>query len=760
VALLPFVKGLARGEAFYFRDLARQFFPERLFVLDGLRAGELRFWNPLAHEGEPLLLPPIAYPGDLLQMLSPGPFGLSLSLALHLPLAALGFALLARGLGLAPTAGAAGAFVYALGGFALSSLNLYLYVQALAWAPFVVLALRGAAFGGPRSWALGGVVTALALSTGGVEVVAQAALMAAVIVAAREPSRFGKLAVAVALGASLCGPVLFVMGAQLGDSARAAGFSMRQALGFSVHPVTLAQVVVAGLLGDPANLVDRFWGARFFEAFPYFLSLYLGCLALALAALGLRFAPRLGVRIAILVALALLISLGRHARLDLVLEALPVLKAFRYPAKAFFTVHLGVALLAALGADSLALAGRRAWAWMAGLAGAAGGLLVAAPLLPRLLPATTSRLSQELSSGFSAPLRYEQARFILRDAFAGGLLALLAALVAVLVFSRRLKPAVGGAAVLSLLAADLLRAGAGLNPTAQQQFFDLSPEMVKVAARLRQDGGRVFTCDPELGEAYWQARRVYPGSADVWTMAILMETLTPYYNLPYRVSTAYGRDLKMVIPEGRILAPKLAGCRDFPAIAERLRGAGVAHVVSLDPLRHPRLRLRGIYEPSRVAPAAIRVYDLDQPLPLRFVASQVVTVRDRESAERLAAEPGFREAGSVAVEGGPKVAPGASGRIETLHEASERIELEVLADRESVIVLREAHAPGWRALVNGREAPVLRADGRHRAIPIPAGRSRVTLTYRPPGLRAGLACFGLGLLATGALWIRGGVPRR
>lgn len=755
-AFLPFARGMLRGETFYFRDLGRQFFPERGFVLEGLKAGELRFWNPLAHEGEPLLLPPVAYPLDLLQLLAPGPAGLSLSLALHLPLAALGFTLLTRRLGLSPLAGAGGALVYSLGGFALSSVNLYLYVQALAWAPFVVLALREAALGGPRAWALGGLVTAVALSTGGVEVVAQAMLMAVVMVAARVPARFGRQVVAVVLGVALCGPTLLVMGAQLGGSARAAGFSVRQALGFSVHPVTLLQVVVAGLLGDPSNLVDRFWGIRFFEAMPYFLSLYLGCLALALAVVGVRFAPRLGARIALLVGLALLVSLGRYARLDVLIEAVPVLRAFRYPAKAFFTVHLGVALLAALGLHALGQPGRRAWAWLTLTAGTAGGLLAAAPLLPRLMPATTSRLLQVLVADFSAPARYQQAQFVLWDAFRGGFLAAVGGLIAVLVLTRKLKPRLGILVLVSLLLIDLLRADAGLNPTAQPSFFSLSPEMAAAVGRLRQEGGRVFTCDPELGEAYWQARRVYPGSAEVWTSAVLMETLTPYFNLPYHVSTAYGRDLKMVIPEQRILPPKLAGCKDYSAIAEGVREAGVAHVVSLDPLTHPQLRLREILEPRRLAPAAIYLYDMDHPLPLSFVASQVVPAADRATAERLAAQPGFHEAGAVAVEAGLEVAPGVSGRIEASSQSSGRIELEVESDRETVVVLREAYAPGWRAFVDGRQVPVLRADGRHRAVAIPAGRCHVVLSYRPPGLVAGLAGLVLGGAAFGFLWRRGG----
>ena len=135
VAALPFARGLLSGHAFFFRDLSLHFFPLRRFALDGLRAAELRYWNPYLHEGIPSPFPPISYPIELLQLLHPDEWGLSVVLALHVPLAALAFLALGRHLGLEPAAAAAGSFVYALGGFCLSTLNLYVYAEAMAWAP-------------------------------------------------------------------------------------------------------------------------------------------------------------------------------------------------------------------------------------------------------------------------------------------------------------------------------------------------------------------------------------------------------------------------------------------------------------------------------------------------------------------------------------------------------------------------------------------------------------------------------------------------
>src|SRR5262245_19381200 len=71
IAFLPFARGLLSGSCFYFRDLVVTFFPFRLFALDGLRAGDVRFWSAYTHEGEPLPMPALSYPLELLQLLWP-----------------------------------------------------------------------------------------------------------------------------------------------------------------------------------------------------------------------------------------------------------------------------------------------------------------------------------------------------------------------------------------------------------------------------------------------------------------------------------------------------------------------------------------------------------------------------------------------------------------------------------------------------------------------------------------------------------------
>jgi uncharacterized membrane protein YfhO len=55
-------------------------------------------------------------------------------------------------------------------------------------------------------------------------------------------------------------------------------------------------------------------------------------------------------------------------------------------------------------------------------------------------------------------------------------------------------------------------------------------------------------------------------------------------------------------------------------------------------------------------------------------------------------------------------------------------------------------------------APVLRANGKHRAVAVPAGRHEVVLEYHPPGLLPGLAIFALSALLCAAASMAAG-PR-
>jgi hypothetical protein len=735
VAVLPFVRGLLSGSSFYFRDIALYFLPQRRYALAGLRFFEPRFWNPFTHEGTPTFPLPLAYPVDLLQLFRPDEAGISLVLALHVPLAAVAFLFLVRELGLPLRACVLGAFVYSLGGFLLSTLNLYVFLEAAAWAPVVVLALLRLRGGGRREVAFAALVVSVAVSTTGIEIVAQTLLAGLVLAARRERAVWGRAAAAIALGLGAAGATILGVAAQTAaESARTVGFSTDVTLSHSIHPLTLLQVLIGDFHGDLQRLTERWWGMNFFtRGFPYFLSLYLGPLVVALAGVA-AVAGRASRRLVVLALVALVIALGRWAGLTPIVDAIPLLHQFRYPAKAFYTVHLVTALLASHGIAAL-LAGT-GWRTLVVVAGALGASLALLPFVPGLFPHWTGWFAAGFfPPDYPWPLRFERLAVVAADARTGGLLALAAALLAIAVIARRLQPVFAATTIVGLVAADLLRCGAGLNPMVAPSFFQPSPATSALLEEIRGEDGRLFSLDPEASPAYAQARRERTDAHELWTFATLLELQVPEFNLAQGMQTAFSLDRTMLTAGPLILAPEDAAPDALARVVPRLRRAGVAHVLSLDPLSHPDLEPRAEIAPARIAPLLIHAFRLRDPLPLRAVARDVRAVPSGAASET---DPAALAAGATVVEGVVPATQGASGRILETRERADRIDLRVEADRPTVVVVRDAFAPGWNATVDGRPAPVLRADGRHRAVAVPAGESRVRLYYRPPGMLAGL----------------------
>jgi hypothetical protein len=700
VCLLPFLQGLLAGHSFYFRDLARQFLPARLFALEGLRHGQLRFWNPYNHEGIPLPFVPIGYPLELLQLLRPTEAGISLFLALHVPLAACGFLLLARHLRLPPVAGAGGALVYALGGFSLSTLNFYVYAHALAWAPFALWSLLRAADGSRHAVPLAAVVLGIAWSTAGVEIVAQAVVVGAVLAWPAEGRRLLRVGAAIALSLGLAAPVVLTMSGLTPGTARAGGFVADVVLNQSVHPFTFLQTVIGQLYGELGGGPDRWWGVNFFEnGFPYILSLYLGAAVLALAGGGLA-GPRPGrLRLALVALAAIAICLGRFAGWAAVVDQLPAaLRAFRFPTKAFFTVHLAVALLSAWGLEALAAGHRRGRAVVAALALGAGGVLVLAPALPRLTPRGTAWfMAHFFPQALGSAARARIFDGITLDAAIGGGVAVALGLIAL-----GARPGAESGRRLALLAAglatgDLLRTGAGLNPMIEPAFFRQSAPVVRAVAALRPT--RIHTCEPTTSAAYWRGRAARPERHELYTFAVWRDTLAPHYNLTSRVASALSEDTTSLVPLGRV-PPAGFSCARLDAAAPLLRDAGVTHVVSLDPLSSPLLTESAVAASPATAPDAVHFYALSGARP------------------RTSVEP--------------------VGTARIVQDDSDRVSIEVDAPSPGRLVLRDGWSAGWTASIAGGPAAVHEHEGRHRAVAVPAGRSVVEMSYRAPGWRTGL----------------------
>lgn len=79
-----------------------------------------------------------------------------------------------------------------------------------------------------------------------------------------------------------------------------------------------------------------------------------------------------------------------------------------------------------------------------------------------------------------------------------------------------------------------------------------------------------------------------------------------------------------------------------------------------------------------------------------------------------------------------------ASRATFIADRPEYISLDVVTPVVNYLVLTDQFYPGWSASIDGKKAPIFRADAAYRAVLVPGGSHRVEFTYEPAVWRAGL----------------------
>jgi hypothetical protein len=412
---------------------------------------------------------------------------------------------------------------------------------------------------------------------------------------------------------------------------------------------------------------------------------YIGIVTLLLAGVGAALTSRRIVGFWVLLfVLALVYSLGHHGGLHhLAYLTVPLLDKLREPVRALYIVHFALSVLAAYGVAALAARGERSQApsperrWRGlPLVVAGGGAIVAVATSIDAQPAGSD--TEGLITAVALAL------------LAGGLIA---------------AWGVGGLA--ARVAAPLCVAALCL---------DLVPSGWQTLPEDTYDGTSRFSPDayylPTPVTEYFRANRgVY--RIDNAERA-----------LPVNVGDFEG--FQLVSGYGATMHKSLYDLFQAPGSASRTPDLlNIRYAVTTQPVRGwPLVMTAGVQ----------RLHENPDPHPRAWVSHRWEIAPDRSAALTRALEPGFDHRRDVVLEESPGT--GSSGEAEpreatVLSYEPTRIEIEARAARPGLLVASEIWYPGWEATVDGRPAPVLRADGLTRAIPVPAGAHRVVMTYRP-----------------------------
>lgn len=361
-------------------DTQTYFYPYWAVAFDALREGRIPLWNPDLFMGAPFLANPQAavfyLPNWLLLGLS-AERAMSVALILHVAWAGAGTVALARtALRLGWPAAAAGAAVFAFGGYFLAQSGHVNQVSAAAWLPWLVLALDRAVTGRRGAWLALPPVTALMLLAGHPQVAYMSLLFglayALTVAVSADTSGWrgrvpaagrGLLAWAVAVaGGMLLAAVQLLPTLELSrHGIRSGGLPVHEAASFSLPGEEFLSAVLPTFTALPSS--------------TEFVA-HIGLSGIILAVLGLAARPRRARTVLLLATLAatLLLAVGPATPLFAAAHRLvPGFDYFRVPPRWLLLGILAAALLAAQGTEALGRAGLRADKRRRG-AGAALGL--------------------------------------------------------------------------------------------------------------------------------------------------------------------------------------------------------------------------------------------------------------------------------------------------------------------------------------------------------------------------------------------------
>lgn len=685
--------GIVLGShAFVYRDDGLFGYPVAYYYRQCFWHGQLPLWNPYNNCGIPFLAQwntMVLYPLSLLYLLPPMPWSMNYFLLGHVFLAGTGMYFLAhRWFGNRFAAMLAG-LAFAWNGLSINLLIWSCHIAALAWMPWVVLLCEKAVTQGGRAIFWAALAGACQMMTGSPEIILFTWLITLPVCAAQwSGNRQNALKMALRY-AAVAGWVTLLSAAQLApwldfvaNGDRSSAFDT----GRWSLPVWGAANFLVPLFRHQASVEGVFWqpGQELFSSY------YAGIVAVALVLVALMKArDRRTILLAVLGLGGLLCACGDAGHvLPLLKKAAPLLGFARYPVKFLIITLFCLPLLAASGVAWLQshedAAARRALL----PAGAITGLgIVCVLIVSRRFPFFGEDWSVTWQSGWTR------------------LAVLLTALV--ILFRQRLGATrssrlLAGFGLLLLMGADICTHTPGQNPTAAVQAYDdITPPMSSL---------------PKLGQSRAMVSRgIYMEMEHLGNpspLALYLGQRTELFmdcnllNLIPKVDGFFSLYLRR---QDRV-AQLLSGRDDLPNLAEFL---GVSQLTSAKQLFTWEAQTH--FMP--MATIGQKPVFLDDAATLQALVSTNFRPRDVVYLPIEARE-------SVSATADPE------GKILSSEVTASACRFETEASRPTLLVVAQTWHHCWVAEIDGRAAPLLRANYAFQSLPVPPGRHEVRLAYK------------------------------
>lgn len=485
---------------------------------------------------------------------------------------------------------------------------------------------------------------------------------------------------------------------------------------------------------------------------------------------------------------SLLLSFGRFAPFYNLVYALPYLSTIRVPMKFLHVVHLGLLILFGYGlqglwrlyvdvpdtrrgglGDQLGLWWKNATGfdrtWSRALVLLGGCALAGALLYSAYQPSLAAHIA---SVGFQAPEGREMARYsVMEVALAAAFVVAFATLLAVMASGRFSGGRGLWIALLLgvLLAVDLGRAAAPFiahydyqrryesNPVVE--FLAKSPWEHRVTARIFPDIRQTLTSPkdgtwPAVQNQWMEQQFPYNTihTADIWQMPRMPE-LDAAYLATFR-PTAEG-DLSRIGRMWQLANVRyIIGSRGTEVELNRLfdpTHQSFKPILGFDLSRKPGSSADGRVGLDDITAVAnpsgqYAVIEYGSALPRVQWYSRWSVITDNAAALKELANPSFDPAQLVVLDAPPVLpggipmsastnAPAGPAESKITQWEPKRVTIRTRAGQAGVLLLNDRWDPNWRATVDGKPVPIVRANYLMRAVGVPEGEHVVEFRYLP-----------------------------
>ncbi len=773
LGVLYYYRPLFLGETFFFRDLYSYFLPQKQVLIDYIKLGELPLWNPYLHGGEaylPNIANAVLYPFNLLYLVLPLFRAFNLNIVLHIIGCAVCACLFARVIGLRSVSSFIVGLIYGFCGVMASLVNVLNLLLAMPYLPLLFVFWHRYLVTAKKKWFVSAVITGVIQVLPGAPEVSMISLLSLFGWTLLSPysqrirRRVTLWILLVICIAGVAAVQLVPMVEVVSQSLREGGLEYGYLSPWSLYPKRLPELIFPNFFGhiDTIRHDEAYWGTSIIqEEAPYLMSIYVGGIPLMFALFGALSGKdhrvlifRVRMFLFVLLLLSVCLSFGRFLPFfQQFSTTIPFMAIFRYPVKFLIAGLFPLALLAGYASEvyfdeSSALSSPKSY--FDGLSillwGIAALLAIGTGIMH--FSGNAAGIFQEWFFGDSGG---DMMRDGLQRSFAHGFGIWLT--VTLMYQHHRLRPNRWQQwIVAAILTVDLFVAGIRVNPLAPEELFSTPPPVLPIVQQQIGEGRLFRTKNPP------QIKILAPSDHVMWTYQVNREILEPYSAAYFRVPVIFHRDLVLLSPIALMEMTYHIKSLPWEQRLPLLSAGGVTLILTPD-----TLALQDVHYITSVSGrgnVSFRLYRNERAMPKTMFVSNWKTVSsDREALEAMLAasydsrthvvlheaERSSRVAFRADVSHSQPIRQNFPQRCDSVRIHQDRITnhsmlVSVSTPCKGYVVFAEPFYSGWSVRVDGKAAPIRRANYAFSAVFLEAGDHQIERRYFPDSLLYGLAC--------------------